>query len=128
MSEEKPIDVKTIKIGNYIMIDGEPCKVTSMTKGKAGKHGAAKVRLEAVGIFDDKKRSLLKPGGTSVNVPIIEKKGAQVLSVSGELVQLMDLSDYSTFDAKIPEELKGKVQPGTEIGYWKFGTKILIKG
>lgn len=125
---EKQADIKEIKIGGYIMIDGEPCKVTKLSKGKAGKHGSAKVRLEAVGLFDEKKRSLLKPRGSGVSVPIIEKLGCQVISVSGEIAQVMDLTDYQTFDAKIPAELKGKLDPGKEIGYWKFGNKVLLKG
>ena len=125
---EVPISVKKLKEGTYVTIDGEPCKVVSMVKSKPGKHGAAKVRLEAVGIFDDRKRSLIKPGSTDMMSPVIEKKAAQVLSVSGDIVQLMDMTDYSTFEARIPEELKGKIQPGIEITYWKFDTKILLKG
>ena len=125
---EKTAEMKDCKPGTYIMIDGEPCKVVSMTKSKPGKHGAAKVRLDAVGIFDNKKRTLMKPASAGVSMPIIEKKKAQVVSVTGDIVQLMDLETYETFEASIPEELKGKVQPGGEVLYWKLGNRILIKG
>ncbi|HDD72557.1 MAG TPA: translation initiation factor IF-5A [Candidatus Aenigmarchaeota archaeon] len=119
--------IKDCKPGSYIMIEGEPCKVISMTKSKPGKHGAAKVRLEAVGIFDGKKRSLMKPADAEVSIPVIEKKKAQVISVSGEIAQLMDLETYETFEATIPEEFKGKLESGTEILYWKLGNRVLIK-
>lgn len=119
--------IKDLKPGNFVIIDGEPCKVLELTKSKPGKHGASKVRLEGMGIFDNRRRFLLKPSSADVEVPLIEKKAAQIISVSGDIVQLMDLTDYSTFDASIPEELKGKLEQGREILYWKIGNRILIK-
>lgn len=119
--------LKDCKPGSYIMIDGEPCKVLSLAKSKPGKHGAAKVRLEAMGIFDNKKRSFLGPASAEVEVPIIEKKKGQVISISGDIAQIMDLETYETFETGIPEEFKGKIQPGTEVLYWKFEQKTLIK-
>jgi translation initiation factor 5A len=124
---EKTGTLRECRPGAYVMIDGEPCKVTSYAKSKPGKHGAAKVRIEAVGVFDDKKRALMKPADSEVMVPIIEKKKAQVISVSGEIAQLMDLENYETFDASIPEEFKGKLDSGSELLYWKMGSKVLIK-
>lgn len=122
--------MRDAKPGSYIIIDGEACKVLSMTKSKPGKHGAAKVRLEAVGLFDGKKRILMKPADTNVESPIIEKKKAQVISISGSIVQLMDLESYETFETSIPEEFKARLTPGsegTEVVYWKFERNILIK-
>ena len=119
--------IKNLKPGNFVIIDGEPCKVVGLTKSKPGKHGSSKIRLEAMGIFDNRRRFLLKPSSASVQVPVIDKKAAQVVSVSGDIAQLMDLTDYSTFEATIPEDFKGKVESGREILYWKIGNKILIK-
>lgn len=118
--------LKDCKPGAYIMIDGEPCKVMDFAKFKTGKHGSAKARLVAIGIFDEKKRDVLSPADSQVQVPIIEKKKAQVITV-GELAQLMDLSDYSTFESVIPEEFKGKLEAGMEVEYWKFGNRTIIK-
>ncbi|MFH1294591.1 MAG: translation initiation factor IF-5A, partial [Candidatus Aenigmatarchaeota archaeon] len=100
---------------------------SGLVKSKPGKHGSAKVRLEAVGIFDGKKRFILKPAATTVEIPIIEKRNAQVVSVSGATVQMMDLEDYSMFDANIPDDLKGKLDSGKEIIYWKWKSRVLIK-
>jgi len=119
--------IKSLKVGNYVIIDGEPCKVLKINISKPGKHGAAKARVEAIGLIDNKKRQLLKPVDTNVEVPIILKKKAQVVSISGDTVQLMDLEDYSMFETTIPEELKGKLNTGNEIVYWKIGNKILLK-
>ena len=125
---ETVMSIKDVGVGGFIMEEGEPYKILKIEFAKAGKHGSAKARIEVVGIFDNKRRSLLKLGDADVSVPIIEKKSAQVISVSGNLAQLMDLADYATFEATIQEELRAKIQPGAEIGYWKFNERILLKG
>lgn len=119
--------MKSLKPGHYVMIDGEPCKVSKITLSKPGKHGSTKARLDATGLFDNRKRTLMKPADAGVTVPIIEKNKAQVISVSGDFVQLMNLEDYSTFEANIPPEFKGKLQSGQEVGYWKIENKVLVK-
>jgi len=124
---DKPEQIKNCKPGSYITIDGEPCKVVGITKSKPGKHGATKVRLEAMGIFDNKRRFVMKPSTGTVNVPIIDKKRAQVINIDGKIAQLMDLETYETFEAAIPEDFKGKLEPGTEVGYWKIANKTLIR-
>lgn len=124
---ETTSQIKELKPGNFVMIEGEPCKVVGYTKSKPGKHGASKIRLEAMGVFDNRRRFLLKPSSATVEVPIIDKRSATVVSVSGDIVQLMDMQDYQTFDASIPEEFRGKLEPGRELLYWRIGSRILIR-
>ena len=110
--------VSSLKKGDTIVIEGVACRVTDTTTSRPGKHGHAKVRLIAVGLFDEKKRDVVMPGHDNIEVPIIEKKSAQVLSVSGDIANVMDVETYETFDLKIPDELKGQVVEGGEILYW----------
>jgi len=119
--------IKYLKVGSYVMIDDEPCKVSKITKSKPGKHGSTKARVEAIGIFDGKKRTLLKPTAASCNIPMILKKGAQVVSITGNTAQLMDLGNYSMFEVEMPEDLKAKVQAGGEVEYWEIGSRKMIK-
>ena len=120
-------EAKSLKPGNYVVIDDEPCKVLNVSTSKPGKHGAAKARIEAIGLIDGKRREIVKPGSASVDVPIIEKLKAQVLSVSGNSVQLMDMQDYETFECAIPEELQSKLSEGQEVIYWKvLGKRVLV--
>ncbi|MCD6398807.1 MAG: translation initiation factor IF-5A [Candidatus Aenigmarchaeota archaeon] len=121
-------NIKSLKPGRYIVIDGEPCKVTKLTSSKAGKHGAAKVRIEAVTISEGKRKELVKPSSTEVDVPIINKKKAQVISLTGDSVQLMDMETYETFEASIPDELKGNLTEGQEISYWEVMGKRILMG
>jgi len=111
-------EVRELKVGRYIIIDEEPCKIQSISTSKPGKHGEAKARIDAVGIFDEQKRSVVHPVKHKVGIPIIDKRSAQILALMGaDVVQLMDLETYETFDMPIPEDLKGQLEPGKEILY-----------
>ncbi len=114
---KEQVEVRQLKEGGYIIIDDEPCEIVSITVSKPGKHGAAKARIDAIGIFDGQKRSIVQPVTAKVYVPIVERKRAQVISVMGDVVQLMDMETYETFELPIPEELKDKIEPGKEIIY-----------
>ncbi len=122
-----PIDVSKLKPGNYVVIDGEPCKVGNIVKSKPGKHGSTKARIEAVGMFDGKKRIILKPTSATIETPDIDKRRAQVVAVTGETAQLMDMEDYSTFESSIPEEFRGRLEVGKEVVYWKIGGRMMIR-
>jgi len=126
--ETKLEEIKKCRPGTYVLIDGEPCVVTSLSVSKPGKHGEAKARIEAVGIFDNVKRSLVKPGDYRIEIPIIEKKSAQVLSISGGTAQVMDLENYEVYETPVPEEMKEKLEEGREVLIWKWGKKVIIKG
>jgi translation initiation factor 5A len=110
-------EVRELKEGRYILIDDEPCKILSITTSKPGKHGEAKARIDAVGIFDGQKRSIVHPVKHKIQVPMIDKRKAQILAITGDEVQLMDLDTYETFQLPIPEEYKGQLNSGEEIMY-----------
>ena len=110
-------EVRTLKPNRYIIIDDEPCQIASISTSKPGKHGEAKARIEAVGIFDRQKRSVVHPVKHKVHVPMIDKRSAQVLTIGGGEVQLMDLETYETFQIAMPEEFADKLEAGKEVQY-----------
>ena len=110
-------EVRELKEGRYMMIDEEPCRILSIQMSKPGKHGEAKARIDAVGLFDERKRSVVFPVTHKVQVPLIGKKNAQILSLTDAEVQLMDLETYETFSMAIDAELKGQLTPGSEVQY-----------
>lgn len=124
----KPIDVGSLRVGGYMMIDGEPCHIVDITKSKPGKHGSAKARIVAIGVFDDQKRQFVKPVDSNTEVPIIDKRTGQVFAVSPNGVQIMDLETFEYLDAPFPkeEELKAKIVAGAEIEYWRIMGKVKI--
>ena len=115
----RDVEVRSLKVGSYIVIDDEPCKIVEYTTSKPGKHGEAKARIVAIGVFDGQKRSVVYPVKHKVKSPIIDKKTAQVIGIMGDEVQLMDMSTYETFELPIPEEFKEKIEPGKEVEYWE---------
>jgi len=122
----KLINATDAKTGVVIMIDGVACTVRNVDKSKSGKHGAAKCRIEAIGIIDGKKKIIAVPGHERFEVPLINKKKGQVLSVDGDNASVMDLDSYETLNMKIPEELKEEIDPESQVEYWDIeGTKVI---
>jgi len=116
MSTEQA-EVRELKEGRYVNIDEEPCKILSISTSKPGKHGEAKARIEAVGIFDGNKRSVVYPVKHKVQVPLIDKRQGQVVSIQGGEAQLMDLETYEMFQLPIPDDMKGSLTAGGDIQY-----------
>jgi len=108
-------EVRELDEGSYVMMDDVPCKITSYSTAKPGKHGSAKARIDGKGVFDGKKRSLSQPVDAKVWVPIIERKQGQVVSVSGNDAQVMDLETYETFTMRVPDD--ESLEPDDEIEY-----------
>mgnify|MGYP001589080804 FL=1 len=123
----KQQSVGELQKGSYIVLEGAACRVVDMQVSRPGKHGHAKVRLTAIGLVDDKKRVAVMPGHDDVEVPIIEKKTAQVLSIQDDIANVMESETYETFDLKIPEELKGQVTEGSNVMYWAILNDKVMK-
>ena len=112
------VSVGSLKEGRYIIIDGVACMVRSVQTSKTGKHRHAKARVEAIGIVNKEKKIIVKPTHDNIDVPVIEKKSAQILSIAGDKANVMDMETYETFDLDIPEDLKADVTEGRQVIYW----------
>lgn len=124
---KKLVSVSTLQKGSYVMMGGEASRVTDIQVSRPGKHGHAKIRMSAVGLIDGKKRVEVMPGHDNIEVPIIDKKTAQVLSVHGDTANVMDVETYETFDLEIPEELKDKCVDGVNILFWQILEEKVMK-
>lgn len=114
---KEQVEVRELKEGRYVIIDDEPCIIKGISHSKPGKHGSAKARVDAIGIFDNQKRSIVQPVTAKVYVPTVERRTGQVLSISETSVQLMDMGTYQTVDVPIREEQKEKIEEGKEVAY-----------
>jgi translation initiation factor 5A len=128
LNMSKPSEIGSVKVGHHIIIDGEPCRVVSYDHSKPGKHGSAKARIVAIGVFDDVKRSIVSPVSARIEIPIIEKRTSQIISKSENAVQLMDMETYEVFETALPkdEEIRSKISNGAEAEYWKILGKVKI--
>ncbi len=123
----KIINATEAKPGVNIMVDGAPCTVKTQDLSKTGKHGAMKARIDAIGIIDGKKRVLLRPGHERLEVPNIDKRKGQIISISGEDVNMMDVETFETITLPIPEELKSEMKEGIQVEYWDIEGQKVIK-
>jgi len=115
-----------LKAGSYLLVEGVACKVVDVTLSKPGKHGAMKCRIVAIGLIDEKKRDVVMPASENIEVPIIEKRTAQVLSIVGDVANCMDTETYETYDLTIPPELKATVVDGVQVLFWDIlGQKVM---
>lgn len=110
-------EVGKLKEGRFIIVDGEPCRIVGFSTSAPGKHGHAKAKIDAIGLFDSQKRSLIRPTSAKIDVPMIERGSAQVLAIVTDNVQLMDLLTYETFELPIPIQLRGDVREGVDVEY-----------
>ena len=130
----KPTELGSLKVGSYILLPvsdqptGEPCRITEYDTSKPGKHGSAKARIVAVGIYDGQKRPHVGPVSMQIHVPLIDKRTGQIISIVGSKIQVMDSVTFETIDVDmINEELEGTLDQGKDIEYWNVmgRTKIM---
>ena len=126
MGDKKPERVGALKEGRYVVIDNEPCKIEKIQTSAPGKHGSAKSRIDARGVFDNKRRSIVKPVDAKIDVPIIDKKSGMITAIIGDTLQLMDMETYETFELPVPEEVEGEIKEGVNIEYWETMGRIKI--
>ncbi len=121
-------ELGSLRTGSFIIIDGEPCRIVEISKAKTGKHGSAKAHVVAMSLLSGAKKTLVAPVDTRVEVPIVDKRTAQVISVMGDTVQIMDMETFETFEVEIPkdEELAKRLEQGKEVEYWVIMDKRVI--
>jgi translation initiation factor 5A len=121
------MDLGSLKVGSYIIIDNEPCRIVSYDHSKPGKHGSAKARVAAMGVFDASRHSLVSPVSANVEVPLINKRSGQVISISGQALQIMDLESFEVFETSaVEEEIRDKIRQGGEVEYWQVLDRVKI--
>jgi len=120
----KQVEVRDLDEGSYVMIDDVACKINAYSTAKPGKHGSAKARVEAEGVFDGKKRNLSQPVDAKIRVPIINRKQGQVVSTSGDEAQVMDLETFDTFTLALPDGVS--MEPDDEIEYLEMESQRKI--
>lgn len=120
-----------LKIGSFIIIDGEPCRIVEISKAKTGKHGSAKATVTAVGLFSKSKKVLVSPVDTQVEVPIIEKKVGRIIADLGDKFQVMDVESFEIFDVpkeNIDESFRDKLSVDQEVEYWQvMNARIIVR-
>ena len=122
----KIINGTEARVGTNIIVDGEPCSIKKMDISKTGKHGHSKIRIEAVNIISGQKKVFVVPGHDKLEVPIVNKRKGQVLSI-GDKVSLMDLENFETIEVACPDEIKQEITENSNVEYWDVEGRKIIK-
>ena len=124
----KLINAHDVKPGTTFMHEGETYTARSNDISKSGKHGASKCRIEAISIFTGKKKIIAVPGHERFDVPNVDKRKAQVLSVNGDKASIMDLESFETLEMPFMEEIKPNLAPEKQVEYWNIeGKKAIMR-
>ena len=118
MSEEEYKDmdrttISEIRVGSVVAIPGSekklrPCKLTSISKGKTGKHGAAKAVMKANDIITDKHYEFSDQTSSAIWLPKITRRLFKVTNVEDNFATPMALDaarHVTLFDEDNGEEM-----------------------
>ena len=120
----KQVEVRDLDEGSYVMVDDTACKIDGYSTAKPGKHGSAKARIEARGVFDGKRRNLSQPVDAKIRVPIINRKQGQVIDVHSDEIQVMDLETYDTFTMRVPDGVDASADDEIEFLEYESQRKV----
>ena len=107
------VEIRTLKVGRFCVVDDEAYKILSISKSKPGKHGSAKARIELEDIFTGQKRSHVGTVTDNIYVPVIEKGSAIITHIEGNEVHAMNMKDHSMMI--LPMEPEMNIEAGKEI-------------
>ena len=117
MADWETKEIRELKVGRYVNIDDEPCKIVSIDTSKPGKHGSAKANIVATSIFTGAKKSLVGPGSTKCQVPLSDKRKATILYTNGSEVSVLDAETNQEVVIEINDDHECSLEPGAEILY-----------
>ncbi len=121
----KIINATEARVGTNILIDGKAFTIKKIDISKTGKHGHAKCRIEADSILGSQRKVFVVPGHERFEVPLINKRKAQILSI-GDKINVMDLESFETLEIEANQEIKSQFKENDNIEYWDVeGEKVL---
>ena len=123
----KIIGATEARVGTNIIYEGATYTVKKIDVSKTGKHGHAKCRIEAVNMFTGSKKIFVIPGHDKLEVPLVTKNKAQVLSILGEKANVMDLGSFETMEMDLPEDIRAEVAENDNVEYWDIEGEKVIK-
>ena len=122
----KIINATEAKLGTNILLEGISYTIKKIDISKTGKHGHSKCRIEATGIINQQKKVFVIPGHDKFEVPLVDKRKAQVLSI-GDKISVMDLENFETLEIACTDEIKSQLQENSNVEYWNIEGEKIIK-
>ena len=112
--------------GNYFIYNGEPVRVLRKEVIVVGTHSHSKLKFYIQGLREKGERTVTFQHSDRVEKIEIMRKQGQIISKSGNKVQLMDAVSYETLDSNLPQELADEVNEGDSVTFVDLNGKIEI--
>ena len=112
--------------GNYFIYNNEPVRVLRKEVIVVGTHSHSKLKFYIQGLREKGERTVTFQHSDRVEKIEIMRKQGQVISKSGNKVQLMDAVSYETLDSNLPQELADDVNEGDNVTFVDLNGKIEI--
>ena len=119
-----PKQAGNLKKGDYVLLKGNPCKISDIAISKAGKHGHAKAAIVGNDIFTDKKYEDQCPTSHNMDCPNVDRLEYMLIDIDeqSDFASLMDEKNNTREDLKVHhDELGGKIRSD-----YNAGTELLI--
>ncbi len=127
-NESKIIQIKNLKINEFLLIDCKPCKVLSIKRSKLTKLNEYEILIRGQDIFSDEVYTTLLSSRAEVEVPFIKNDVFLLISIdNNKLCTLMDITGNTRTDLKLPYS-KEKEQKMSDkiIKYFKEKKEVLV--
>ena len=112
--------------GTYFIYNNKPVRVLRKEVIVVGTHSHSKLKFYIQGLREKGERTVTFQHSDRVEKIEIMRKQGQVISKSGNKVQLMDAVSYETLDSNLPPELADDVNEGDNVTFVELNGKIEI--
>ena len=107
-TETERVDISSIKIGSYMIINNHTCKVVDYKKVKDGKHGHAKAVIKALDILTGRQVETNRPAHAMVEVPKVSREVYSVANINDGFLVLQNSQGDVREDVELPENKLGE--------------------
>ena len=112
--------------GNYFLYNGEPVRVVRKEVVSVGTHSHTKLKFYIQGLREKGEKTVILQHSDRVDKIDIMRKQGQIISKSGNVVQVMDSVTYETLDSDLPAELANDVNEGDYVTFIELNGKVEI--
>lgn len=112
--------------GSYFIYNNEPVRVLRKEVIVVGTHSHSKLKFYIQGLREKGERTVIYQHSDRVDKIEIMRKNGQVISKTGNKVQLMDAVSYETLDSNLPAELISDINVGDTVTFVEVNGRVEI--
>lgn len=107
--------------GRCIVFNNRPYRIREIKNVVVATHSHTRTKVEIEDVFTGEKKSLnLSPHDSIKEVEILRKRGQFIARTGDNLIHVMDLVSFETFDANVDNSLLQELQEGDEVTFVEF--------